>query len=66
MPIRFVFARGGRPRGRLTGRTKRCTLVGCGGVRHGVRWTSGKITWPCGKGLTTRKKDGQWQIGFCS
>lgn len=58
---KYVYSRDGKLRGRLTGGDRCCQLEGCGGRRHGVRWPDGKMTWPCGKGLKTRK-DGQWQI----
>ena len=56
------FRRGGRGKaGRLTGGTRVCRLEGCGGLRIGVRWPDGTITWPCVRGMRLRK-DGQYQI----
>jgi hypothetical protein len=42
--------------GRVVG-TKACTLESCGGIRLGVRWPDGRLTWPCSKGLTARDSD---------
>ncbi|NIN68661.1 MAG: hypothetical protein GTO63_28930 [Anaerolineae bacterium] len=56
-----VYSRGGKFYGVRTGGTRFCRLEGCGGRRHGVRWLTGKITWPCGKGMKVRK-DGALQI----
>lgn len=60
-PPRFVFARGGRLRGRLTGGTRVCPLEGCPGARLGVRWPDGRLTWPCTKGMI-QCADGDWEI----
>lgn len=37
--------------GRTTGTARQCQLEGCRGLRIGVRWPDGHITWPCSKGL---------------
>ena len=37
--------------GKPTGGTRYCTLEGCNGLRLGVRWPDGKITFPCLKGM---------------
>ena len=56
------YRRGGQgDPGRLTGGERTCTLGGCRGVRLGVRWPDGKMTWPCSDGLFIRE-DGQWQL----
>jgi hypothetical protein len=56
-----VFARGEKTaRGRTTGGSRRCTLDGCPGYRIAIRWPSGKITYPCSKGMTRSRKG--WRI----
>jgi hypothetical protein len=60
-----VIARGRtRPNGRTTGGDRRCALEGCFGRRVGVRWTSGRITWPCTKGMAIVRSSGKlaWRI----
>jgi len=47
--------------GEVTGSVRRCQMAGCNGVRIMVRWPNGKVTWPCSRGLQTRR-DGAWQI----
>lgn len=37
--------------GVTTGGVRSCGLEGCSGVRVGVRWEDGSITWPCSEGL---------------
>jgi len=37
--------------GHTTGSSQQCRLEGCNGKRLGVRWTNGKITYPCTKGM---------------
>lgn len=56
-----VWARKATQAGRITGATRLCNLEGCNGLRISVRWASGKVTFPCSKGLKVRK-DGQLQI----
>lgn len=46
-----VYSRGRKVTGKPTGSIRACTLEGCRGSRIGVRWTDGKITYPCTKGL---------------
>ena len=46
--------------GNTTGGTRTCTIEGCRGVRVGVRWGDGKLTWPCTEGM--HKVDGAWYI----
>lgn len=61
---RTVFAqdsRGGRLQGRLTGGARVCPLEGCTGVRLGVRWPDGSLTWPCTKGML-RLANGDWEL----
>lgn len=38
-----------------------CRLEGCSSVRVGVRWSDGKITWPCMRGMDT-SNTADWQI----
>lgn len=38
--------------GYTTGARRRCTMAGCTGIRIGVRWNDGKITFPCSKGMS--------------
>jgi len=37
--------------GKPTGSTRVCRLEGCTGRRMGVRWSDGKLTFPCTKGM---------------
>lgn len=37
--------------GRTTGGSYRCQLICCGGLRIGVRWPDGKMTYPCSKAM---------------
>ncbi|MCY2927947.1 MAG: hypothetical protein NTV86_00345 [Planctomycetota bacterium] len=47
-----IFARKGcRMVGRSTGTFRPCALEGCTGLRVGVRWRNGPLTWPCIKGM---------------
>lgn len=56
-----VFARGARKaEGTTTGTTRFCQMDGCPGIRVGVKWNSGKMTWPCSKGMARLKKG--WKI----
>lgn len=56
-----VFARDvKKAEGRTTGGTRRCRLAGCCGIRIGVRWPDGHITWPCSRGMGRTKKG--WRI----
>jgi len=55
-----VLSRGRRARGRTTGGVRPCTLEGCLGLRIGVRWPDGKLTWPCSEGMARRR--GAWRI----
>lgn len=38
--------------GKTTGTFRDCTLEGCRGLRIGVKWINGKLTWPCSKGCS--------------
>ena len=58
-----VYNRDGEAFGLATGGYPRhCTLEGCRGVRYGVRWPDGELTYPCSKGLIDRN-DGSFQLG---
>lgn len=46
--------------GTLTGSTSDCQLTGCRGLRLYVRWSDGKLTKPCTKGM--QMKEGVWHI----
>jgi hypothetical protein len=50
-----ITSRDGKQRGKCTGTVRRCPLEGCGGIRIGVRWPDGKITWPCSVGIKNRR-----------
>jgi len=54
LPTTYVFGRKGTDYENVKGRVvglKPCTLEGCMGRRHGVRWPDGSLTWPCGRGM---------------
>lgn len=55
-----IYSRGCTEEGITTGGEHHCTLEGCRGLRIAVRWSSGKITFPCSKGLIVKHK--RWQI----
>lgn len=57
----LVYIADGSKAGVLTGNTRLCSMDGCRGLRHDVKWPDGKITRPCGKGMKLRK-DGAQQI----
>ena len=56
-----VYAQGGEEFGIATGKWHHCRLHGCTGARITVRWSDGKITYPCTKGMSIRE-DGCYQI----
>jgi hypothetical protein len=58
---KFVYSRDGKKKGLLTGKERFCGLEGCVGIRLGVRWPGGRITWPCTQGMDIRP-DKQWII----
>jgi hypothetical protein len=58
---KYVYARGGKPKGKYLGETQRACFEGCRGRRVSVRWPDGKMTYPCTRGLKVRK-DGNLQI----
>jgi len=55
-----VWGRGRKESGIATGTVRRCQMDGCTGVRIGVRWSDGKITWPCSKGM--EQVGGAWEV----
>ncbi|GEM_PF-1827673 len=55
LPMKVTSRTGGIV-GKTIGKTRRCRTVGCTGVRIGVRWPNGGITWPCSKGMTFSNK----------
>ncbi|MEW5936010.1 MAG: hypothetical protein AB1816_20705 [Bacillota bacterium] len=58
---RVVRSRDGGLEGAVTGRTWRCRLEGCRGVRVEVRWPDGTVTRPCSAGMR-EVEPGVWQI----
>ena len=46
-----VHNRNGDEVGKATGTYRRCSMHGCTGLRIGVRWPDGRLTWPCSKGV---------------
>lgn len=57
----LVLSRDGAKKGETTGSQYRCSMDGCTGLRVVVRWSDGKVTRPCSKGLRTLA-DGSLQI----
>jgi len=55
-----VFARDGAQAGVATGNTHHCRLHGCNGLRVTVRWSDGKFTYPCSKGMSEGRR--AWRI----
>lgn len=55
MPGDIMLASDLTEAGTATGGTRPCSLEGCNGVRVGVRWEDGKISWPCSKGIVPVK-----------
>ena len=60
-PRTTVWSRDGAEAGKATGGSRQCAMEGCRGLRIGVRWPDGKLTWPCTKG-TMERPDGSSQI----
>lgn len=56
-----VLSRDGKSVGTTTGSTHHCQMEGCRGQRVSVKWTDGKITFPCSDGMDARP-DGSLQI----
>ena len=57
-----VWNRDKTQRGFLTGGERRCSLEGCRSVQLGVRWSDGKLTWPCMGGMKFDSMTRSWQI----
>lgn len=57
----IVYSKDAKIKGRLTGSSRCCRMEGCLGRALGVKWDDGKVTYPCTKGMTFRKKT--WRIG---
>ena len=56
-----VYSSDGKMVGKSTGGERACHLEGCTGTKIGVRWSDGKLTYPCTKGMKVRK-NGDYQI----
>ena len=50
-----VTSSNGKEKGICTGNAYHCRMIGCKGLRVGVRWPDGKITFPCTEGMKTYK-----------
>jgi hypothetical protein len=50
-----IYERNGRNAGRTTGGERQCQMESCRGVRIGVRWKDGTLTFPCTAGMKYRK-----------
>ena len=59
---RIVWNKAGTKFSVRTGGTRRCPMAGCTGLRVFLRWSDGRITYPCTKGLVERS-DGSYQEG---
>ena len=55
-----VVSRDRQAVGLTTGGVRSCRLEGCLGLRIGVRWPDGKLTWPCSRGM--QRRGGVWRI----
>jgi hypothetical protein len=55
-----VISRDGKLEGTTSGSYHRCTLSGCNGVRISVKWSDGKHTFPCSRGM--EHGNGLWKI----
>jgi hypothetical protein len=62
--ISKVISRDGKSIGKVTGGERHCQMDGCTGMRIGVRWNDGKLTFPCTKGMSIVKQGGKevWKI----
>jgi len=59
---KIILSSNGLEQGVATGHTSRCRMEGCTGVRVSTKWTDGKFTFPCSKGLLPQP-DGKLKIG---
>jgi hypothetical protein len=57
-----VWNREKTEKGFATGSTRECSMSCCRGTKHGVKWSDGKTTYPCGKGMKFDRDSGEWQI----
>ena len=55
LPIK-VTSRTGNIVGKTTGKTRLCRDKGCTGIRIGIKWPDGKITFPCSTDMTFSPK----------
>lgn len=51
-----IYSRDKKSVGFTTGGTRECRMESCNGYRMGVRWSDGKLTWPCSKGMDCYKR----------
>jgi len=56
-----VFSRDLSERGVRTGGYRHCQMEGCRGLRIGIRWPDGRISWPCTMSLAEGPSGG-WKI----
>ena len=56
-----VISRDRKKTGRTTGGHRLCSLEGCLGRRIATKWSDGKITYPCSRGMDVTK-NGDWKI----
>ena len=57
-----VISRDKKYGGKTTGGTRVCPLEGCKGTRVGVRWSDGKLTYPCTAGMEITPNGKAWKI----
>ncbi len=60
--LHTVRSKDGKRRGTVTRSFRRCQLDGCGGLRIRVRWSDGRVTWPCSAGMTFSRAGGVGRI----
>jgi len=56
-----VWSRSRGHHGHLTGRTRKCFINGCVGVRAAVQWGDGRVSWPCAIQVV-QLADGDFQL----
>jgi hypothetical protein len=56
-----ILTRDASMEGKVISATRRCSMEGCLGIRLGVRWPNGRLTYPCSRGITN-SPDGKLQI----
>lgn len=52
----LVTSSDGTQKGRTTGDHKLCDLEGCTGRKFKIKWSKGRPTWVCSKGMVFLKK----------